>query len=99
MAISEDFYYYAYPFHLPIERLQFNGKYDEEIKKEIVHRINIEGLKKEFPLEDFLDRFPVSNSPRTLIKTKIIDTLNVLVQANTIDSYFELIDKPGKRRV
>lgn len=55
ISISEQLYFYKYPFFLPEEFLLYKDKYDMEVKLQFIQSFNVSSLEKKFDVEDFLN--------------------------------------------
>jgi hypothetical protein len=72
-------YSYQYPFLFPKSYLNYQDKYDMQIKLQIMQSFANTSLKKKFNLSEFLDRFQnTPNQTKAHIKNLIINTFQAL---------------------
>jgi hypothetical protein len=72
-------YSYQYPFLFPKSYLNYQDKYDMQIKLQIMQSFANTSLKKKFNLSEFLDRFQnTPNQTKAHIKNLIISTFQAL---------------------
>jgi hypothetical protein len=72
-------YSYQYPFLFPKSYLNYQDKYDMQIKLQIMQSFANTSLKKKFNVSEFLDRFQnTPNQTKAHIKNLIINTFQAL---------------------
>ena len=98
MAIGEELYFYEYSLFFPNSFLPYHNKYDSEVKLKFMKSISIIGLEKRFCVEDFLNKFSISNKKRREVKEIIIDLFDELKDDKLIEDQFQLINKCGSLR-
>lgn len=86
LTILEQLYLYRYPFQFTNYFLSWNNNYQLQVKIEIIQIISSENLQKQFYVQDFLNKFKVSNNKKTQIKITIIEALDEAINNQLIYS-------------
>jgi len=99
IGIAEELYFYNYPFFFPDCFLNYRGKYDLQVKLELIRVMGTLSLKKLFPIESFLEdlvnQSSLSNRDLTQVKKTIINLVSMLKESKSIESQLTLIPKNG----
>lgn len=95
ISISEQLYFYSYPFLLTDEFLIYKDKYDMEVKLKFIQSFSVSSLEKKFNVEDFLNQFSIPNQKRTEVKKRIIELFDELKNRKLIDTQFRIVQKNG----
>jgi len=78
MSILKQIYDYQYPFLLPRSFLSYKNRYELYIKIEILRVLAVKDRKKIFHLDNFLNKFSVSNRKMKEMKILLVTYLNEL---------------------
>lgn len=95
ISISEQLYFYSYPFFLPKEFLSYKDKYEMEVKLKLIQSLSVSSLEKNFYVEEFLNQFSIPNKKRTQIKKLIIELFDQLKSHKLIETEFGIVRKNG----
>ena len=93
MSILKQIYDYQYPFLLPRSFLYSKNRYDLYIKIEILRVLAVKDRKKIFHLENFLNKFSVSNRKKKEMKILLVTYLNELKEF--FEPTFSILNKNG----
>ena len=91
ISVGEQLYDYSYPFLFSNYFCNFGNKYDLLLKLEIIQIFSTDSLEKSFSVEDFMNRFPISNQKRGDIKKQMVELLNELKTSNSVEPHFKII--------
>ena len=97
IAITQELYYYNYPFHFPKQFLNTHGIYDLKIKIFIMQSFAIYELKKELRVQDFLHQFHISNSKNLKLRKDLLKIMQQLQDQKFIKSQFIIKNKQQKK--
>jgi hypothetical protein len=92
-AIIEEIYFYRYPFYFPQTLLTYTDTYDLRVKLLFLQSFSVIDLKKELPVENFLNQFSVRNSKNLQIRKSILTILQQAQDLKFIKPGFLLFTK------
>jgi len=98
ISVGEQLYYYSYPFLFSNCFCNFQNKYDLLLKLEIIQILSTDSLEKSFSVEDFMNRFYISNQKRRDIKKRMVELLNELKTSNSVEPNFNIIYKDDAKK-
>ena len=98
ISVGEQLYYYSYPFIFSNCFCNFQNKYDLLLKLEIIQILSTDSLEKSFSVEDFMNRFSISNQKRRDIKKRMVELLNELKTSNSVEPHFNIIYKDDAKK-
>ena len=98
ISVGEQLYYYSYPFLFSNYFCNFQNKYDLLLKLEIIQIFSTDSLEKSFSVEDFMNRFSISNQKRMDIKKRMVELLNELKTSNSVEPHFKIIYKDDAKK-
>lgn len=93
MSILKQIYDYQYSFLLPRSFLCYKTRYDLYIKIEILRVLSVKDRKKIFHLDNFLNKFSVSNRKKKEMKILLVTYLNELKEF--FEPTFFILNKDG----
>lgn len=93
MSILKQIYDYQYPFLLPRSFLCYKNRYDLYIKIEILRVLAVKDRKKILHLDNFLNKFSVSNRKKKEMKILLVTYLNELKEF--FEPTFSILNKNG----
>jgi hypothetical protein len=98
LAIADKVYFYRYPFYFPKEFLTYDDTYDLRVKIFFLLSFSKIELEKEFPIEEFLDQFDISNSRMTRLRKSIVTIFQNAQDWKLIEGRFTLLTKTNQTK-
>jgi len=95
-AIAEELYFYKYPFYFPGVFLNYQNKYQRQAQISFFLAFSVLGIQKVLNVEEFLDRFDISNSNLRKVKLSLIKTFVVAKNYKLIENEIVLVLKTKK---
>ena len=62
LGITEELYFYNFPFYFPKAFLNYHNKYQFQVQLSFLHAFSVLEIERVFDVEEFLDQFDISNS-------------------------------------
>ena len=93
LAIAEKVYFYRYPFYFPEKFLTYDDTYDSRVKIFFLLSFSTIELEKEFPIEEFLNQFDISNSRKRKLRNSIVTIFQDAQDLKLIEPRFTLVTK------
>jgi hypothetical protein len=95
MCISEELYFFKFPFAFPKDFLTYKNNYDCKLKLELILVLSTIDCKKTFYVRKFFEELNLSNKMITQIKRDIIYLLVELTMDELIEADFVVFLKKG----
>ena len=98
LAIADKVYFYRYFFYFPKEFLTYDDTYDLRVKIFFLLSFSTIELEKEFPIEEFLDQFDISNSRMIRLRKSIVTIFQDAQDWKLIEGRFTLLTKTNQTK-
>lgn len=96
--ITEELFYFPYPFQVPKSFLISTHKNDLRLKIRLMKSLAVPKREKILDLDEFFNIVNVPNKHLIQIKENIIQLLNELVENQIIDNKVQILLKTGKKK-
>lgn len=97
-AIAEELYFYNYPFYFPKAFLNYQNKYQLQAQLAFLLAFSVKEVHKVLNVEEFLDRFDLSNSNCRQVRSYLLQTFLLAQDFQLIENQFILVLKTNTEK-